>query len=175
MAKATLVIVAFPPSLGRRLHDDGSLDSGDPRLRAGQAQLSLFRLADEGRLVVQDAVLVTRTDGALPFVEDIVDDHGADPAARLGTPFWCAFFGAALHKPGDADFGELKSAVGPDSTSLALLASELDPQVELLSLAGELVPGARVVILDFVRCVDVVRSSLQTAPDPTAGFAQMYA
>ena len=151
MAQHKLVVLAFPPCSAAR-HRDGSLDSGDPRLRAGQAQLSLLRLADQGRLVLQDAVLVTRTDGASPFVEEIVDDHGVDPPARVGTEFWSAFF-HALQALTDVDLEELKRAVAPDTTSLAVLASDVD--------AGELsFTGARVVVLDFGRCVDVVRTAL---------------
>ncbi|MDP2340955.1 MAG: hypothetical protein Q8O67_08360 [Deltaproteobacteria bacterium] len=166
-----LVVLAFGASRAGQ-HHDGSLDSADPRLRAGQAQLSLMRLADQGRLTVQDAVLVTNTAGAPPFVEDIVDDHGVEPPARVGTGFWAAFFNA-LQGVGDDDLHELKRAVGPDTTSLAVLASDLDPLVELRGLAGsgERHPGDRVVVMDFGRCVDLVRNALHAPTSFASSFA----
>lgn len=141
----------------------------DSRMRAGQAHLALLHLAEQGRLVVHDAVLVTRNEtiegAGAAFVEDLVDD-GVPLKGTLGTAFWSAFFGAALdlnaaaglnhdalaavlHEAGlaPASLHELKAAVGADGTAVALLVSDVDPLAVVVEL--ERFHDARVVITNL--------------------------
>lgn len=144
----------------------------DSRLRAAQAHLALLHLAEQGRLVVHDAVLVTRNENAAAYVEDLVDD-GVPLKGTLGTAFWSAFFGAALdvnaagvseggtgnatrdalaavlHDAGlaPASLLELKAAVGNDGTAVALLVSDVDPLAVVVEL--ERFTDARIVVTNL--------------------------
>lgn len=137
----------------------------DSRLRAGQAHLALLHLAEQGRLVVHDAVLLTRNENTPAFVEDLVDD-GVPLKGSLGTPFWSAFFGAALdvnaaaglsqaalavvlHEAGlaPACLLELKAAVGVDGTAVVLLVSDVDPLAVVVEL--ERFNDARIVVANM--------------------------
>ncbi len=148
------------------------------RLRAGQAHLAMQHLAEQGRLVIHDAVMITRNDNTPAFVEEIVDDACVQMRGSLGVDFWSAFFGAALqcrsghdracHELGalldDAGLpagclDELKHAVGDDTSSVALLVSDVDPLAVVVEL--ERFNDGRMVITNLPgKSVDVFRKAL---------------
>lgn len=151
----------------------------DSRLRAAQAHLALLHLAEQGRLVVHDAVLVTRNEDTAAFVEDLVDD-GVPLKGRLGNAFWSAFFGAALDihsaaagQAALADAGlapaslhELRAAVGGESTAVALLISDVDPLAVVVEL--ERFHDARIVVTNLPgRSVDTFQRAVSSSPSLT--------
>lgn len=151
--------------------------SFESRLRVGQAHLAMQHLAEQGRLVIHDAVMITRNDNTPAFVEEIVDDACVQMRGSLGVEFWSAFFGAALQcRSGDdracrelgalLDAGlpagclnELKQAVGDDTSSVALLVSDVDPLAVVVEL--ERFNDARIVVTNLPgKSVDVFRKAL---------------
>jgi len=137
----------------------------DSALRAQEFMTAVLRLQQEGKILVQDAVFVSKDEAGNARVVETTDPTPASAALGAGT--WGLLFGALLAVPvaglvvGAAsgalmakltdtgvpdDFvGEVRELVAPGRTALALLVSHIDRDAVLGELArfqgAELISG----------------------------------
>jgi uncharacterized membrane protein len=142
----------------------------DSRLKAEEALLAATRLQTEGQILLHDAVFVTKAEDGSTSVTETVDQTPGD-AALSGT-FWGMLFGTLLAGPvgtvvggavsagvsaltaklvdigiADAKVEELRAAIPPGTTALALLVSHVHEATLLAELHR--FAGARLVATNF--------------------------
>jgi uncharacterized membrane protein len=134
----------------------------DGNLKAQEALLATTRLQAEGVILLHDAVFVTKREDGSTRVTETVDQSPGD--AALSGAFWGVLFGTLLAGPvgtvvggavtaganaliarlvdigiPDGTIKELREAIAPNTTALALLVSHIQEEklvAELRRFAG---------------------------------------
>lgn len=160
--------------------------SFDSTLKAQEALLAATRLQTEGAIVLHDAVFVQKDEAGKVHVQETVDVTPGDAALR--STFWGALLGTILGGPvgtvlGGAvsagvgalaaqlsDYGisdgkvkELRDAVTPGTTALALLVSHIREE----ALVRELQRFSGANLLEATlppATVQAIRNALRTPP-----------
>ncbi len=155
-------------------------------LRAQEAFLAVTRLAQEGRLLVQDAVFIQKRDDGKVKVTETLDISPGN--AAVNGSLWGALIGTIVAGPvgllaggalsagvgaliakftdigvPDATVAEIGEALAPSSTGLALLVSHIDE--EALTTEMRRFAGAKLVQTTLSPdTVETLRGALQAEP-----------
>jgi uncharacterized membrane protein len=156
----------------------------DSPLKAQEALLAATRLVTEGQILLHDAVFVSKDEDGSTRVTETVDETPGD--AALNGSFWGMLFGTLLAGPvgtvvggavsagasaliaklvdigiPDGTVKELRDAVSPGTTALALLVSHVHEAALLAELHR--FAGAKLVRTDLPdEAVTAVKAALQT-------------
>lgn len=157
----------------------------DSSLKAQEALLAATRLQTEGQILLHDAVFVVKDEEGRTQVTETVDTTPGE--AALNGSFWGMLFGTLLAGPvgtvvggavsagasalvaqlvdigiPDATVKELREAVAPGTTALALLVSHIHEQTLLAELHR--FAGAKLVRTDLPdQAVAAVKAALESA------------